>query len=54
MVLLSDDSTNKDDDDKGETGKADDAGGEYDRCGIGACEPTGSNGNTGLGVRVNG
>jgi hypothetical protein len=52
MVLPSDDSTNEQDDDKGETGIADDAGGDCDLCGRGACEPTGSTGNNGLGVRV--
>jgi hypothetical protein len=52
MVLPSDDSTNEQDDDSGEAGKADGAGGEYEHCGRGACEPTGSNGNTGLGVRI--
>jgi hypothetical protein len=52
MVLPSDDSTNEQDDDSGEAGKADDAGGDNDRCGRGAWEPTGSTGNTGLGVRV--
>jgi hypothetical protein len=52
MVLPSDESTNDEDDDKGKAGAADGAGGECERCGIGACEPTGSNGNTGLGVRV--
>jgi hypothetical protein len=54
MVLPSDDSTNEQDDDKGEAGKADGAGGESERCGRGACEPIGSTGNTGLGVRVDG
>jgi hypothetical protein len=54
MVLPSDDSTNEQDDDSGEAGKADGAGGDSERCGRGACEPTGSNGNTGLGVRVDG
>jgi hypothetical protein len=52
MVLPSEDSTNEQEDDKGEAGKADGAGGESERCGRGACEPTGSNGNTGLGARV--
>jgi hypothetical protein len=52
MVLPSDDSTNEQDDDNGEAGKADGAGGDSERCGRGACEPTGSNGNTGLGARV--
>jgi hypothetical protein len=32
------------------TGIADDAGGEYEHCGMGACDPTGSIGNTRLGV----
>jgi hypothetical protein len=54
MVLPSDDSTNEQDDDNGEAGKADGAGGDNERCGRGACEPTGSTGNTGLGVRVDG
>jgi hypothetical protein len=54
MVLPLDDSTNDEDDDAGETGIADDAGGEYERCGIGACNPTDSTGNTGLGVREEG
>jgi hypothetical protein len=54
MVLPSEDSTNEQDDDKGEAGKADGAGGDNERCGRGACEPTGSTGNTGLGVRVDG
>jgi hypothetical protein len=36
MVLPSDDSTNEDDDDAGETGIADDAGRESERCGMGA------------------
>jgi hypothetical protein len=54
MVLPSDDSTNDEDDDAGETGIADDAGGEYERCGIGACNPTDSTGNTRLGVREEG
>jgi hypothetical protein len=54
MVLPSDDSTNEQDDDKGEAGKADGAGGECEHCGIGACEPTESIGNTGLGARVDG
>jgi hypothetical protein len=53
-VLPSDDLTNDEDDDKGEAGTADSAGGDCERCGSGACEPTGSNGNTGLGVRVDG
>jgi hypothetical protein len=52
MVLPSDDSTNYEDDDKGEAGTADGARGERERCGMGACELTGSNGNTGLGVQV--
>jgi hypothetical protein len=52
MVLPLDDSTNDEDDDKGEAGIADGAGGDWERCGMGAWEPTGSNGNTGLGVRV--
>jgi hypothetical protein len=52
MVLPSDDSTNEQDDDNGEAGKADGARGDNERCGRGACEPTGSNGNTGLGARV--
>jgi hypothetical protein len=54
MVLPSEDSTNEQDDDNGEAGKTDGAGGESERCGRGACEPTGSNGNTGLGARVDG
>jgi hypothetical protein len=54
MVLPSDDSTNEQDDDKGDAGKADGAGGEYERCGRGACELTGSSGKTGLGDQVNG
>jgi hypothetical protein len=54
MVLPSDESTNDDDDDAGDTGIADDAGGEYERCGMGACDPTESIGNTGLGVLVDG
>jgi hypothetical protein len=54
MVLPSNESTNDEDDDAGETGIADDAGGEYERCGMGACDPTESSGNTGLGVRVDG
>jgi hypothetical protein len=54
MVLPSDESTNDEDDDAGETGIADDAGGEYERCGMGACDPTESIGNTGLGARVDG
>jgi hypothetical protein len=54
MVLPSDDSTNEQDDDNGEAGKADGAGGDNERCGRGACEPTGSNGHTGLGARVDG
>jgi hypothetical protein len=54
MVLPSDESTNEQDDDNGEAGKADGAGGDNERCGRGACEPTGSTGNTGLGVRVDG
>jgi hypothetical protein len=53
-VLASEESTNEDDDDAGETGIADDAGGECERCGMGACDPTESIGNTGLGVRVDG
>jgi hypothetical protein len=52
MVLPSDDSTNEQDDDKGEAGNADGAGGDNDLCGRGACEPTGSTGNNGLGARV--
>jgi hypothetical protein len=52
MVLPLEDLTNKEDDDTGKTGIVDEAGGERDRCGMGACEPTGSIGNTGLGVRV--
>jgi hypothetical protein len=52
MVLPSDDSTNEQDDDNGEAGKADGARGDNEHCGRGACEPTGSNGNTGLGARV--
>jgi hypothetical protein len=54
MVLLSDELTNDEDDDTGETGIADDAGGEYEHCGIGACDPTKSIDNTGLGARVDG
>jgi hypothetical protein len=54
MVLPSDASTNEQDDDNGEAGKADGAGGDNERCGRGACKPTGSTGNTGLGVRVDG
>jgi hypothetical protein len=54
MVLPSDDSTNEQDDDKGEAGKADGAGGDSDLCGRGACEPTGSTGNNGVGERVDG
>jgi hypothetical protein len=50
IVLLSDESTNDEDDDAGDTGIADGAGGEYECCGIGACDPTESRGNTGLGV----
>jgi hypothetical protein len=42
-VLPLEDSTNDDDDDNGEAGEADGAGGESERCGRGACEPTGSN-----------
>jgi hypothetical protein len=53
-VLPSDDSTNEQEDDNGEAGKADGAGGDNERCGMGACEPIGSPGNTGLGVRVDG
>jgi hypothetical protein len=53
-VLPSDDSTNEQDDDKGEAGKADGAGGDNERCGRGAWEPIGSTGNTGLGARVDG
>jgi hypothetical protein len=53
-VLPSEDSTNKQDDDKGEAGEADSARGESECCGRGACEPTGSTGNNGLGVRVDG
>jgi hypothetical protein len=34
------------DDDAGETGIADDTGRECECCGMGACELTGSNGNT--------
>jgi hypothetical protein len=52
MVLPSDDSTNEQDDDKGEAGTADGAGGDSERWGRGACEPTGSSGHTGLGARV--
>jgi hypothetical protein len=51
-VLLSDESTNDEVDHKGEAGIADGAGGEYECCGRGACEPTGSSGNTGLGIQV--
>jgi hypothetical protein len=51
-VLPSDKSTNDEEEDKGEAGIADGASGEYEHCGIGACEPTGSSGNTGLGARV--
>jgi hypothetical protein len=54
IVLPSDESTNDEDDDTGDTGIADGAGGEYERCGIGACDPTESRGNTGLGARVDG
>jgi hypothetical protein len=54
MVLPSDDLTNEQDDDNGEAGTADGAGGEYERCGRGACDPTGSIANTGLGARVEG
>jgi hypothetical protein len=54
MVLPSEDSTNEDDDDNGEAGEADSAGGESEHCGRGACEPIGSTGNTGLGVPVDG
>jgi hypothetical protein len=54
MVLPSDDSTNEQDDDKGEAGKADGAGGDREHCGRGACEPIGSTGNTGLGVLADG
>jgi hypothetical protein len=54
VVLPSDDSTNDEDDDAGETGIADEAGGEYDRCGIGACDPTGSISVTRLGAREEG
>jgi hypothetical protein len=56
IVLLSDDLTNEEDDDKGKAGKADNAGGECERCGTGtgACDPTGSNGNTGLGACIDG
>jgi hypothetical protein len=54
MVLPSDNSTNDDDDDAGETGIADDAGGEYEHCGMGVCDPTGSIGHTGLGAREEG
>jgi hypothetical protein len=54
MVLPLDDSTNNEDDDAGETGIADDAGGESEHCGTGACDPTESNGNTGLGACVDG
>jgi hypothetical protein len=49
-VLPSEDSTNEQDDDKGETGNADGAGGECEHCGRGACEPTGSRGNNVLGA----
>jgi hypothetical protein len=52
MVLPLDDLTNDEDDDAGETGIADDTGGEREHCGMGACELTGSNGDTGLGARV--
>jgi hypothetical protein len=52
-VLPSEDLTNEQDDDKGEAGNADGAGGESDHCGRGACEPTGSTGNNGVGERVN-
>jgi hypothetical protein len=54
MVLPSDDLTNDEVDDKGEAGIADGAGGEYEHCGMGACELTGSNGNTRLGIQVDG
>jgi hypothetical protein len=54
MVLPSDNLTNDEDDDAGETGIADDAGGECERCGTGACDPTGSSGNPGLYARVDG
>jgi hypothetical protein len=54
MVLPSEDSTNEQEDDKGEAGKADGAGGDNERCGRGAWEPIGSTGNTGLGARVDG
>jgi hypothetical protein len=54
MVLPSDDLTNEEDDDAGETGIADEAGGECERCGIGACDPTKSTDDTGLGIRVDG
>jgi hypothetical protein len=54
MVLPSDELTNDEDDDAGKTGIADDAGGEYEHCGRGACDPTKSIGNTRLGVREGG
>jgi hypothetical protein len=54
IVLPSDESTSDEDDDAGDTGIADGAGGEYEHCGIGACDPTESRGNTGLGARVDG
>jgi hypothetical protein len=54
MVLPLDKSTNNEDDDAGETGIADDAGGEDERCGMGACDPTKSIGNTGLSACVDG
>jgi hypothetical protein len=54
MVLPLDKSTNDEDDDAGETGIADDAGREYERCGMGTCDPTESIGNTGLGAQVDG
>jgi hypothetical protein len=54
MVLPSEDLTNDEDDDAGETGIADNAGRESECCGMGAWEPTGSIGNTGLGTHVNG
>jgi hypothetical protein len=53
-VLPSEDSTKEQEDDNGEAGTADGAGGDSEHCGRGACEPTGSNGNTGLGALVDG
>jgi hypothetical protein len=53
-VLPSDDSTNDEDDDNGEAGITDGAGGDREHCGSGACDPTGSFGSTGLGMHVDG